>query len=130
MVVASRQKATFTSRTRTASYQDSKLIFITKPGRYKFASLIIKDYARVHFQATGQTLSLGQLELHYKAILFGEQLLLEGNDVVVHPGAKIDLSKGGYGPGKGPGKGITLVSIFAIVFNFFFLHGREKNIFQ
>ena len=120
MVIASHQKATFTSKTRTAGYQDSKLLYITKPGQYKFASLIIKDYAQVHFQATDRTLSLGQLELHYRAVLLGEQLLLEGNDVVLHPGAKINLSKGGYGPGKGPGKGVTLVSISVLFLSFTF----------
>lgn len=111
MVIAPYQQAAFSTKTKTASYRNGAYQFITESGAYRFATFVIQDHATVKFQATGNVLSLGFLELHYGAVLYGERLLLESNDVILHPGSVMNLTGGGYAAGTGPGAG-SMVGIY------------------
>lgn len=52
--------------------------------------------------------SVGKLEIFYGGKLAGGMLSLQSNEIIVHSGALIDVSSGGYKSESGPGKGTTV----------------------
>ena len=115
MVIAPHQTAVFSTKTRTASLQDGVYTFLSEPGAYRFATFTMKDHAAVVFAASDKYLQLGSLELHYGAVLYGQRLLIESNDVIVRPGATVDLTGGGHAADTGPGAGNNTVSVCVCV---------------
>ena len=118
MVIAPHQTAAFSSKTRTATQQDGQYIFMSQPGAYRFATFTIKDHARVTFSGSDKYLQLGTLELQYGAVLYGQKLMVESNDVIVRPGATLDLAGRGHPATEGPGAGSTTVSLLISLFLF------------
>ena len=72
----------------------------------------MENYARVVFDSGSQVLNLASLELQYEARVSSRQLVLESNEVVLHPGSVIDLSGGGHVAGTGPGAGSQVHHIY------------------
>lgn len=75
---------------------------------FRFSTFIIKDYAVVQFETTGKTLTLGRLEIQYGAVLYSQRLLLQSNNIILHPGSLLDLSGKGHSAGQGQGAGSTV----------------------
>lgn len=111
LIVSSGQKATFSSVTRTATYNNG-VFTAQEAGAYRFASFTIKDYATVTFETTGKVLQLTILELHYGSTLKGERILLQSNEITLQPGSTIDLSGGGHAAENGPGKGAQVSPLY------------------
>lgn len=84
-------------------YKNSNLNFF-----FRFSTFIIKDYAVVQFETTGKTLTLGRLEIQYGAVLNSQRLLLQSNNIILHPGSLLDLSGEGHSAGQGQGAGSTV----------------------
>lgn len=62
----------------------------------------------VQFETTGKTLTLGRLEIQYGAVLYSQRLLLQSNNIILHPGSLLDLSGEGHSAGQGQGAGSTV----------------------
>ncbi|KAK3576663.1 hypothetical protein CHS0354_004948 [Potamilus streckersoni] len=105
LIISSHQEATFSAKTKTASFANGKYTYRSLPGAYRFSTFTIKDHAKVKFEATGQLQQLGKLELHYRAVLFGEKLLLWSNYIIIHPGSVMNLTGRGHPASTGPGHG-------------------------
>ena len=105
VVIASHQHVQFSSDTRTATFVDGQYKVISDRGAYRFSAFTIQDYGEVVFDSGNMKLSLGALEMFYRSRLISKQLLLESNEIVLHPGSVMDLSGGGYEANQGPGAG-------------------------
>lgn len=62
----------------------------------------------VQFESTGKVLTLGTLEIDCGAVLNSQTLLLQSNNIILHPGSTLDLSGEGHTAGQGPGAGSTV----------------------
>lgn len=63
------------------------------------------------FEGSDKFLDIGKLELQFGSVLYGEgTVLLKSNEIIVHPGAAMNLSAAGYSASEGPGGGVTTSS--------------------
>ena len=60
------------------------------------------------FVSTGKVLNLGTLELNYGSVLYGETLMLESNNIILHPGSTLSLVGRGQAAMMGSGQGTTV----------------------
>lgn len=71
----------------------------------------------VQFETTGKTLTLGRLEIQYGAVLNSQRLLLQSNNIILHPGSLLDLSGKGHSAGQGQGAGLTVSTQIIFMLN-------------
>lgn len=108
MIIGENRKVTFSSSARTARYIDGQYTFITDRGEYRFSSLRVKNGAFFSFEEARLKkvpLTVGRLEVNFGAIVQGSWLDIQASDVIIHPGATLDLSAQGHESDKGPGAG-------------------------
>ena len=108
MVIGDAKTFEFSPSARTARYIDGKYTFITERGQYRFSSLRVKNNGLLFFgnsKLREVPLTLGKLELNFGAVLRGSWLHIKASDVIIHPGATMDLSGQGHGSENGTGAG-------------------------
>lgn len=108
MVIGEGRRTTLSNSARTALFVDGNYTFISRRGEYKFASLLLKSNALLTFENSNLTevpLSFATLELRYGSRIKGSWLNIQAVSIVVHLGAKIDLSEMGHKGGSGEGRG-------------------------
>ena len=114
MIIGEGKRTELLASARTARFIDGNYTFMTRRGEYRFSSLHVKNGASVTFENSRLKkvpLVVGTLELNYGAVLRGSWLDVQSSDVIVHPGAKIDLSAQGYPTNKGKGAGAYINSV-------------------
>lgn len=108
MIIGENRRVSFASSTRTARYIDGQYTFITNRGEYRFSSLRIKNGAFLTFdnaKLKRVPFTVGKLEINFGGVLQSSWLELRASDVVIHPGAILDLSGQGHESEKGLGAG-------------------------
>ena len=108
MIIGEGRRTVLSNSARTALYVDGNYTFISERGEYKFASLLLKSNAIVSFEKSEMKevpLVFGTLELRYGSVLQGSWLSIQAVSILVHSGAKIDLTGKGNPGGRGDGKG-------------------------
>ena len=114
MTIGEGKRTTLLASARMARFIDGNYTFMTKRGEYRFSSLHIKNDASLVFENSRLKkvpLTVGTLELNYGAVLQGSWLDIRSSDVVVHPGAKIDLSAQGFPANQGRGAGAYINAV-------------------
>jgi hypothetical protein len=109
MIIGEGRRTVLSASARTALFVDGNYTFISKRGEYKFASLLLKSNAMVSFEKSDMTevpLVFATLELRYGSVLQGGWLNIQAVSILVHSGAKMDLSERGHPGGRGDGRGI------------------------
>lgn len=108
MIIGENRKVSFSASARTARFIDGKYTFITNRGEYRFSSLRVKNGAFFSFEDAKLKkvpLTVGRLEVNFGAVIQGSWLDIKASDVIIHPGATLDLSAQGHESDKGPGAG-------------------------
>lgn len=109
MIIGEGRRTVLSASARTALFVDGKYTFKSKRGEYKFASLLLKSKAVVSFEKSNMKevpLVFATLELRYGSVLQGSWLNIQAVSIVIHSGAKIDLSGKGHLGCDGDGAGL------------------------
>ncbi|XP_071498054.1 uncharacterized protein [Diadema antillarum] len=111
LIVGPSQTLSLSPLARTAVNVGGEYTFISERGVYNLASLVIQEHAVLSFDTSVAAdrparLSVGQLQVDYGGVLRVPSLILEGNEIALHPGGSIDLTGGsGSFSMEGPGAG-------------------------
>ena len=114
MIIGENRKVVFSASARTARFIDGKYTFITARGEYRFSSLRIKNGASISYEDAKLKkvpLTVGRLEVNFGAVVQASWLDIQASDVIIHPGATLDLSAQGHQSDKGPGAGGRFQSV-------------------
>ena len=114
LVVASFQKLTLSSQTKTAFYSKNDYTYKSEPGEYSFTLFTLKDNSEVLLEETGKELSFHTLELHYGSKLISKNLHIAASKLILHPGSTLDMTGQGFSTGEGPGSGMVVgIAVFS-----------------
>lgn len=114
MTIGEGKRTTLLASARMARFIDGNYTFMTKRGEYRFSSLHVKNGASLVFENSRLKkvpLTVGTLELNYGAVLQGSWLDIRSSDVVIHPGAKMDLAAQGFPTNQGKGAGAYIKAV-------------------
>ena len=105
LIIASYQKLTLSSQTKTATFSKNEYTYKSEPGAYSFTMFTLKDNAEVLLEETGSQINFHTLELHYGSKLVSKNLDIAASKLILHPGSTLDMTGKGFSAGEGPGPG-------------------------
>ena len=115
LIVASSQKVTLSSQTKTSTFSNNQRTYESLPGQYSFSQFTIKDNAEVTLEETGHQINFNTLEQNYGSRLVGKNLDIAASKLILNPGSTLDMTGQGYTAGLGPGQGQVVCTIFALL---------------
>ena len=98
VIVGAEQVLSLSLEARLATYVGGEYTFISERGLFRLASVMIQEHGTLAFESPDiqqpAKMSLGRLEVDYGGAINVHSLLLEGNELLLHPGSSIDATGG------------------------------------